>query len=123
MGDDSIFNEILSLIVTLIGIGVVLFLTYKCTSWMGNKMGAVYSSRYMNIIDRMPLGQNKFVAIMKVKDEAYLIGVTENTIEILKELEGDFDLADTQTGKTVGPKFSDVIKKTMRKANKNEPYE
>ena len=85
-------------------------------------MGAAYSSRYMNIIDRMPLGQNKFVAIMKVKDEAYLIGVTENSIEILKELEGDFELTSTQSKLTAGLKFSDVIKKTMRKADKDEPY-
>ena len=48
-------------------------------------------SRYMNIVDKIMLGQNKFLAIAEVNNKFYLLSITEKNINILKELE-DFQL-------------------------------
>lgn len=44
-------------------------------------------SKYMNIIDRIMLGQNKYLAIAEIVNKYYLISISENNINIIKELE------------------------------------
>lgn len=44
----------------------------------------------MQIVDRIMLGQNKYLAIAEIQNKFYLISITEKNINILKELE-DFE--------------------------------
>ena len=80
-------KDIFSLIFSIIGIIVVLFLTYYSTKWLSTKTNVAMKSKYMNIIDKIMLGQNKFLAIAEICNKYYLISITENNISIIKELE------------------------------------
>lgn len=44
----------------------------------------------MQIVDRIMLGQNKYLAIAEIQNKFYLISITEKNINILKKLE-DFE--------------------------------
>ncbi len=44
----------------------------------------------MNIVDKIMLGQNKFIAIVQIYNKYYVLSITEKDISILKELE-DFE--------------------------------
>lgn len=82
-------GEILSLIGSLIGVIGILVLTYFGTRWMTSKVGTtgVGSSKYMKIIDRLVVGQNKSIVIVDIQGKYYLVSITENNIELLKELD------------------------------------
>jgi len=82
-------KEILSLIGSLIGVIGILVLTYFGTKWMASKVGAtgVVSSKYMKIVDRIAVGQNKSIVIVNISGKYYLVSITENNIELLKELD------------------------------------
>jgi len=41
----------------------------------------------MNIVDKIMLGQNKYLAIVEISNKYYLISVTDNNINIIKDLE------------------------------------
>lgn len=41
----------------------------------------------MKIIDKMPLGNNKFLLVIEICNKNYLMSVTDSNINILKELE------------------------------------
>lgn len=44
-------------------------------------------SNYISIVDKIMLGQNKFLAIIEINSKYYLISITEKSINIIKELE------------------------------------
>ncbi|MDW5300370.1 MAG: flagellar biosynthetic protein FliO, partial [Sedimentibacter sp.] len=77
------------------GIILVLFLTYYCTKWISTKTNVINKSKYMNIVDRIMLGQNQFLAIAEITNKYYLLSVTEKEINIIKELD-DFELKNDE---------------------------
>lgn len=80
-------KEIFSLILSIIGIILVLYLTYYGTKWLSTKTILANKSNYMNIVDKIMLGPNKYIAIVEITSQYYLISITESNINILKELE------------------------------------
>lgn len=79
----------------IIGIVLVLFLTYYSTKWISTKYTLADKSKYMNIVDKIMLGQNKFIAIVEIDKKYYAISITEKDINILKELD-DFQRLDEE---------------------------
>lgn len=80
---------------SIIGIILVLFLTYYCTKWISTKTALTLRSKYMHIEDKIMLGQNKFIAIAQICGKYYVLSITEKNISILKELE-DFRPLDNE---------------------------
>jgi len=72
---------------SVLGIIFVLFLTYYGTKWLSVKATNISKSKYMNVIDKIMLGQNKFLAIVEISNKYYLLSITDNNINIIKELE------------------------------------
>lgn len=64
----------------------------------------------MKIVDKIILGQNKFLAIAEINYKYYLLSITEKDIKILKELE-DFIIEqdDEKTEKNI--EFNKVLEK------------
>lgn len=73
------------------GIILVLFLTYYGSKWLSTKTNLIIKSKYINIVDKLILGQNKFLAIAEIQDKYYLISITDKDISIIKEFD-DFQL-------------------------------
>jgi flagellar biosynthetic protein FliO len=97
---------------SLAGIILVLFLTYYGTRWLSVKTNLTMKSRYMNIVDKIMLGQNKFLAIAEVNNKFYLLSITEKNINILKELE-DFQLLPDENPEN-NMDFNKIINKFLK---------
>lgn len=97
---------------SLAGIILVLFLTYYGTKWLSVKTNLTMKSRYMNIVDKIMLGQNKFLAIAEVNNKFYLLSITEKNINILKELE-DFQLLPDENPEN-NMDFNKIINKFLK---------
>ena len=76
---------------SILGIIFVLFLTYFSTKWLSVKATSMANSKYMNIVDRIVLGQNKYLAIVEISNKYYLVSITDNNINIIKDLD-EFEL-------------------------------
>lgn len=70
-------------------------------------------SKYMNIVDKIMLGQNKFLAIAQINSKYYLLSITEKNINILKELE-DFQALPEEDPEN-GMDFNKIINKFLKK--------
>nr|WP_300090048.1 flagellar biosynthetic protein FliO [Sedimentibacter sp.] len=92
---------------------MVLFLTYYGTRWISSKTNLASRSRYMNIVDRIVIGQNKYLAIAEITNKYYLLSITERDVNILKELD-DFQLKDEEE-KTDVMEFGSIINKLLKK--------
>lgn len=69
----------------------------------------------MNVVDKIILGQNKFLAIAKICGKYYLISITEKNINILEELDDFHILDDENHNNTI------AFNKILDKFKKNKP--
>jgi len=97
---------------SIVGIIFVLFLTYYGTKWLSVKATNISKSKYMNVIDRIVLGQNKFLAIVEISNKYYLLSITDNNINIIKELE-EFELKATENT-TENLEFNKIFSKFLK---------
>ncbi len=81
--------ELIPLILALLAVVAVIYLSYVFSKFLAVGAGKVSGARYMRIVDRMPLGQDKMIAIVQVGDSYYLAGITSQNIQILKEIAGE----------------------------------
>lgn len=80
-------GDILSLLLSLLGMVLVLYACYKFSRYMAKKVNTFSGSDNIKIIERTALGQDKGLAVVLICGKYYLIGYANNDIEILKELE------------------------------------
>lgn len=126
-----VIKEIFSVIISIIGIILVLFFTYYSTRWLSLKANNIQKSKYINIIDKAVLGQNKYLAIAEISNKYYLLSISDQSINILKEL-NDFHLDNTENidlNSNMNLDFSKIFSKLSdslsRKGNedKNDDHE
>ncbi len=72
---------------TLIVIIAVLFAAWWFTKKLASGGSFSPQSRYMKIIDRIPLSQDRFVVLIQVEEKVYMAGVTASQITLLAELD------------------------------------
>lgn len=96
---------------------LVLFATYYFTKAISKKMSDSSSSRHLKIIDRVALSQNKFLLIVEIDKKFLLVGVSDNSISVLKE----FDSLSLELGEAnfIGPNvdinFLEILKDNLKK--------
>lgn len=108
-----IIKELFSLIMSVLGIIFVLFLTYYGTKWLSVKATNISKSKYMNVIDKIVLGQNKFLAIVEISNKYYLLSITDNNINIIKELD-ELELKITENTTTENIEFNKIFSKILK---------
>ena len=86
-------QSVITAIGTLLIIVVILFLTYICTKYIGNRMSlggyGGQNARYISIVDRVLVGQESSVALVKVSGRMFLLGITGENVNMLTELTED----------------------------------
>lgn len=106
-------KDIFSLVLSIIGIILVLFLTYYSTKWLSTKSNFAMKSKYINIVDKVMLGQNKYLTIAEICNKYYLISITEKDIKIIKELEGFIPLPVANAENDM--EFSNIFNKILKR--------
>jgi flagellar biosynthetic protein FliO len=100
------------MVLPLIGIIAVIFFAYWAVSWFGKKYkNSLSSGKNVKILERTMLGQDKSLVLAQMKDKVYLLGVTNNGIEILDTL----DAAEFPASEENGTKsdFSEILSSMM----------
>ncbi|HBC98738.1 MAG TPA: flagellar biosynthetic protein FliO [Lachnoclostridium sp.] len=79
-------NSVISLFSALLLTVVILYLSYVFTRSLGKGVGMKRGGTCMQMLDRLPLGQDKAVAIVRAGNHYYLIGIASSQITLLSEL-------------------------------------
>lgn len=95
-------------VITLIG---VLALAWYCSRLLGKQWGKSSASGSMQVIEQIQVGQNQKILLLQINDHNYLIGVSQAGIQLLTELEGDFQAA--QPPRLPDPPFRELLKKYL----------
>ena len=74
----------------------------------------------MDVLEALPLGQNRNIVLVRVVDKVYLIGQTQTSITVLETIEGQkaLELISSTKGVVSMAQFKDVFNNFMGKFKK-----
>lgn len=112
------WESILTGMGTLLAVAAVLIAAWWFTRRIAGSGQFGGRSRYMKIIDRMPLAQDKYLALVRLGEKIYLVGVAASEISLLAQMEEEPEPLP-QTDQTVpgAADFRELMKKIGRKNN------
>ena len=100
-------------------IGAILFVT-----WGIKRLGLAGRSKIrggsMDVLEALPLGQNRNVLLVRVTDKVYLLAQTQNQITVLDTITGEkaLELISSSKGVVSIMQFKDVFNNFMGKMKK-----
>ena len=83
----SVWSTLAYLLSLLVVFAFVLFLAYMASRFLGSRFAAVTSSnKEGKVLETMSLGGNRSVCVVEVAGNILMLGVTENSVSLLKEI-------------------------------------
>lgn len=111
------FEAAATILSTLAALAFVLIAAWFLLRWVGRRVPGQTGSRHIKVIDRVMVGQDKCLLLVRVAEKTMLIGMSSGTVTRLCDLEdpdGTFDVqpkGDEQT-------FSALLQNMMGKMKK-----
>lgn len=120
----DILSTIIPLVLALLAMAAVIYLSYIFSKYVAAGAGRMNGAKYMRIVDRMVLGQDKMMMIVQIGDGYYLTGVTAQNVQLIKELSGE-DLIELEAVTPSMPmqqvtSFKSALQKHMTKDKRQE---
>jgi len=107
----------LELFLSVVAIIFILYLCYVVSRFVSKRALSVTRSANIRIVERVALSQDKYLCIAEVCGSYYLLSVTGQRVEILKEL----NAADLQLPPEGAQKdFSELLKEAVSKMKPNK---
>lgn len=117
-------SDVLPLVFSLLAIVAVLYVCYLFSRFMARRVGKVSDSNNIKILERVALSQDKGLVLAKICGSVYLIGFSNNSVTILKEID-DSLLRQPPAG--MKQNFMDVLNTALKgrldwKGNDNDDH-
>lgn len=114
-----ILGTIIPLLLALLAVVAVIYLSYIFSKYLALGASKMNGAKYMRVVDRMMLGQDKMMMIVQIGDSYYLTGVTSQNVQIIKELSGE-ELIEMEVSSQSMPlqqvtSFKSALQKYMKK--------
>jgi len=92
----------LQLIVIVVVMAFVFYLSYLFSRYMSKGALKINAAKHMKVIDKLAVGQDRYILIVKITDKFFLISATGQSVQILQELDGDgLDESGDESGKII----------------------
>ena len=101
-----------TLIVAVLAVVAVLYLSYVFSRHLATSASKINKSANIKIIDRVALGQDRMLLIVKIGEKHYLIGSSAQSINILTEIDGR-DIGGAASAPEAGMPFKDALKSVL----------
>jgi len=111
-----LFGDIISMLFALIGTVCIIVLTYFASRWYARKMGPIAGGKHIKVVDRLVVSKTGSILIVDINGRQYLMGISDQNVQILKELEeaiplpmGNMPGGDGFKGLVSGDSFKSVV--------------
>ena len=100
---------------------LVLAAAFYTTKFVARRPQVGGKGRHMQILERLPLGKDKFLAIIEVGGQYMLVGVSGQTVNLVSILPDTFgeSLADVRQQSPLGNPFQAVMEQFLQKSGRN----
>ena len=115
------FGQMLGYLIAVVVVIVGLLFLRK---YLLTRLGTVKNGSYMRVLDRLVISQDKQIVLVELKNKILLVGITQQRIEALAEIDrDDFDILE-QDSANVGLKnsgaFVQMLSEKMKTNNKSD---
>ena len=100
------FEGFFSLACMVMVMGGVLLLAYWYSRFLGKSYGKTKSGANLKVLEQIRLGPDKQLLLVRLQNHVYLLGVSQNGIQLLTELEGDYTGQETEEAENRSPGFA-----------------
>lgn len=103
----------------LIAIAAILYLSYFVSKKLGGSMMQTGNARNIKILERAYLDRDKSIAIVRVGEKEYLLGISQENVTLLEKLEeGQLEYASPEEEDAPSAaQFASIIKSRLGKGN------
>ena len=74
------------MVLALFAVVAVIYLSYIFSKYIALGASKMSGTKYMRVVDRLVLGQDKMMIIVQIGEKYYLAGVASQSVQIIKEL-------------------------------------
>ena len=116
-------KEMLHTVLSMVGMLVFMGLVFAGAWWVsrqiaGRYQGGAASSERFQILSRLSLGKDQMLLVVKAADHILLLGVTSQTICLLKELEeAEWPTSSGNSSRPVHSDFLTVFKGMLKRSD------
>ena len=72
-------------------------LAYLVSKLMGHKLGGMQLSKTSKVLESLPLGTNRSLCVVEMAGKVMLVGVSEHSITLLREITDEIEIAKLRT--------------------------
>ena len=115
MNSNSVIGSIGSVLLALLCFVLILYLAYFATKKMGRRLSFKgVRNKNIKIVESVSVGQNKALLIVETAGKTLLVGVTQNEITLVSELDGSMlDKSEDEQQGGGGMEFSRAFKTVL----------
>ncbi len=106
-------EDIFSAMMPLLAVMAVIAGAYFTTRWMGRHHNAYSSGRSIQVLERVMLARDTYLALVRVGDKTHLASIASGKVELLREVDPQ-ELKGVE-GKRPGNDFFGALTKAMGK--------
>lgn len=114
--------EFLSLSGAILTVVGVLLLAYWCSRLLGKQWVKSSGSGSIQVVGHIQVGQDRRILLLKVGDHNYLVGASQAGIQLLAEVEGDFEAIQSPTPEAGAQQlpFQEILDKCLESWKKKK---
>ncbi|MBQ8434738.1 MAG: flagellar biosynthetic protein FliO [Oscillospiraceae bacterium] len=114
MDAKSLIGNIGSVIMAILVFILILYLAYFATKKMGKRLSVRgVGNKNIKILESISVGQNKAIMIIQTAGKTLLVGMTQNEISLISELDADMLELDNEKNNSQTMEFSTAFKTVL----------
>ncbi|MGN0620666.1 MAG: FliO/MopB family protein [Porcipelethomonas sp.] len=113
MNGSSVIGQIFSVIGVILAFILILYLAYISTRILGKRMSIKGTKKNIKVLETLSFGQGKSVAVIQSAGKTLLIGITNEQITLVSELDPEKLEKEPEAPETM--EFSQAFKKVLEK--------
>ncbi len=114
--------DAVSLIAPMLGVVGVIILAYLATKWLaGRSTFRPADGKRIRILERVPLGRDTYLALVRVNRQTFLLSVAPGRVEQIGEPDGAGAGAATPADRARQEDFESLLSQRMRKYRDQPP--
>ena len=106
------------MITVILVLVIILYLSYLVSRKVGGSMIRIGASPNIRVIDQAIIGRDKSIMIVRVGQKDYLLGISQNGVTLLQELE-EGQVVDTELHSPDSLGFVSLLKEKMKNGREN----
>lgn len=113
MDGSSVIGKVFSVIGVLLAFVLILYLAHIASKVMGKRMTIRGTEKNIKVLETLSVGQGKSIIIVQSAGKTFLVGVTNEKMSLISELDSDMLNNEPEVRETM--EFSKAFKRVLEK--------